>query len=141
MLRQKLPLLTSLDGPILITGHTGFKGTWLTFLAEKMGIEVVGFSLPPEEDSIFTRAGRTGKIEEYFSDIRNESEFSLFVEKTKPSLVCHLAAQSLVLKSYQDPIETFDINVIGTARVLDTCRKQKNIKAILAVTTDKVYEN
>jgi CDP-glucose 4,6-dehydratase len=133
--------LTALEGPILVTGHTGFKGTWLTLLLEKLGIPVVGISLPPTEDSLFTRAKRTGQIEEKFQDIRDSGSVRKVIATFKPSAIFHLAAQPLVLESYKSPLQTFETNVMGTSNVLDAAFREKSVQAIVVVTTDKVYRN
>jgi CDP-glucose 4,6-dehydratase len=133
--------LKALDGPILITGHTGFKGTWMTLHLEQMGLEVAGISLPAGKESLYQRMQRAGKIPESFTDIRN---FELIQKKIKdfaPSAVIHMAAQPLVLNSYKSPRETFDVNVMGTANVLEASFAAKTVKAVVAVTTDKVYKN
>ncbi len=133
--------LKALNGPILITGHTGFKGTWLTLLLEKMGLEVAGISLPAHEDSLFTRLNRIGKIPESFTDIRDFEQTQKKIAEYAPSVVFHMAAQPLVLNSYKSPRETFDTNVMGTANVLDSCFNTDSVKAVMAITTDKVYKN
>ena len=133
--------LRELPGPLLLTGHTGFKGTWMTFLLEHLGVPVVGYSLEPENDSLFDRAERTGAIPEIFADIRDYETLEKFIDKHKPSTIIHMAAQPLVLKSYENPRETFDVNVMGTVNVLDIAFKKDFIKAIIVVTTDKVYRN
>lgn len=133
--------LRSLSGPVLITGHTGFKGTWLTYLLAALGIPCFGASLPPEPDSMFARLGRTGKIPEKFVDIRNRQEVLEIIQEIKPSVIIHMAAQPLVLRSYELPVETFETNVMGTAHVLDASTKTKSVQAIGVVTTDKVYLN
>ena len=133
--------LSRLPGPVLITGHTGFKGAWLTILLEKLGIPTVGYSLAPEKGSLFQRAEFTGRIPEVFSDIRNREALDSFMKLHKPSGVIHMAAQPLVLASYENPFETFDINVMGTANLLETSFKHEFIQGIVVVTTDKVYKN
>jgi CDP-glucose 4,6-dehydratase len=133
--------LTALNGPILITGHTGFKGTWLTLLLEQMGLEVAGISLPAQENSLFKRMNRKGKISESFTDIRNFEQTQKKIAEYAPSVVFHMAAQPLVLNSYKSPRETFDTNVMGTANVLDSCFHTDSVKAVIAITTDKVYKN
>lgn len=138
---NQLPALRALSGPVLVTGHSGFKGTWLTLLLEKLGTEVVGFSLSPEKDSLFDRAGRTGAIKEVFADIRDYERLNSCVNSVKPSAIIHLAAQPLVLESYRLPKETFDVNVMGTVNVLDSAFKADSVKAVVVVTTDKVYRN
>lgn len=133
--------LASQPGPALITGHTGFKGTWLTLLLESLGIPVVGFSLPPEKDSLFEMTEREGLIPEKFSSILDRASFLDFITETKPTTVFHLAAQPLIIKSYEDPLETFEINALGTATILDACSRISSIKGVLVSTTDKVYKN
>lgn len=131
----------SIDGPVLVTGHTGFKGTWLTLLLEELGIEVVGYSLAPEEDSLYDRIGRKGKILEEYADIRDLNSIQNFIMRTKPVTVIHLAAQPLVIESYKSPRETFETNVLGTVNLLDAAFQTETVKAFLAITTDKVYKN
>jgi CDP-glucose 4,6-dehydratase len=133
--------LRELPGPLLLTGHTGFKGTWMTLLLEHLKVPVIGFSLEPEKDSLFDRAQRTGAIPERFADIRDYEALESFIDLHKPSTIIHMAAQPLVLKSYQNPRETFDINVMGTVNLLDIGFKKDFIEAIVIVTTDKVYRN
>lgn len=138
---QNLTHLKALKEPVLITGHTGFKGTWLTLILEKLGIEVVGFSLKPEPNNLFCKLGREGKIFESFSDLRDQAQISNFIKDVKPSVVFHLAAQPLVLDSYLNPKKTFEVNVMGTVNLFDACKEISSIKAILTTTTDKVYSN
>ena len=133
--------LRELPGPLLLTGHTGFKGTWMTFLLEHLKVPVVGYSLPPEKDSLFDRSERSGAIPEAFEDIRDYEALEGFMDLHNPSTIIHMAAQPLVLKSYETPRETFDVNVMGTVNVLDIAFKKDFIKAIIVVTTDKVYRN
>lgn len=129
------------SGPVLITGHTGFKGTWLTLLLESLGIPVVGISLPAEQESLFTKAHRLGVITESFFDIRNHELVLSFIERTNPSAIFHFAAQSLVLQSFKTPRETFETNVLGTANILDAAIKSKSVLGVVVATTDKVYKN
>jgi CDP-glucose 4,6-dehydratase len=133
--------LRDLPGPVLLTGHTGFKGTWMTYLLEYMKIPVIGYSLEAEKDSLFDRANRTGRIPEIFADIRDYEALEHFIDSQKPSTVIHMAAQPLVLKSYEKPRETFDVNVMGTVNILDIAFKKDFVKSIIIVTTDKVYKN
>jgi len=133
--------LKSLDGPILITGHTGFKGTWLTLLLREMGIATVGLSLPAEKESLYNRMARQGSIPEEFLDINDRALTLKCVKSFAPAVVVHLAAQPIVRDSYLHPVETFSTNVLGTAHVLDACMKVKSVKAVGVVTTDKVYRN
>jgi CDP-glucose 4,6-dehydratase len=133
--------IRELPGPLMLTGHTGFKGTWMTFLLEHLNVPVVGYSLPPEKDSLYDRAERMSTIPEVFADVRQYDTLEKFIDQHKPSTVIHMAAQPLVLKSYENPRETFDINVMGTVNVLDIAFKKDFVKAIVVVTTDKVYRN
>ena len=133
--------LRELQGPLLLTGHTGFKGTWMTFLLEHLGVPLIGYSLPSEKESLFDRASRTGAIPEVFADIRDYQNLEKFIDEHKPSTIIHMAAQPLVLESYENPRETFDVNIMGTVNVLDIAFKKEFIKAIIVVTTDKVYRN
>lgn len=133
--------LLGLPGPILITGHTGFKGVWMTLLLERLGLEVVGLSLAPIENSLYTNLNRLGKIEERFIDIRNYNDVMEFVKLVKPSVILHFAAQPLVLDSFTYPMETFGINTMGTVNILDIAQSSKTIKVVIATTTDKVYKN
>jgi CDP-glucose 4,6-dehydratase len=133
--------LRELPGPLLLTGHTGFKGTWMSFLLEHLNVPVVGYSLPAEKDSLYDRAERTGAIPEAFADIRDLEVLERFIDLHKPSTIIHMAAQPLVLKSYENPRETFEVNVMGTANLLDIAFKKDFVKAIIVVTTDKVYKN
>jgi len=112
--------LSGLPSPILVTGHTGFKGTWLTLLLERLKVPVIGLSLPPQPDSLFARANRTGAIPESFIDVRDFSRVAEFMRVHQPSAVIHMAAQPIVLESYKTPRETFETNVMGTANVLDS---------------------
>lgn len=133
--------LRELSGPILITGHTGFKGTWLTFLLERLDVPVIGLALAPEKDSLFDRAKRTGVIPEEFIDVRDSKAVSKFMVKFRPSSVIHLAAQPLVLESYKNPRDTFETNVMGTVNVLDSAFNMNSVESVVVVTTDKVYRN
>lgn len=133
--------LRELPGPLLLTGHTGFKGTWMTFLLEQLNVPVVGYSLPASRDSLYDRAECTGAIPEVFADIRNYQALEQFIDLHKPSTIIHMAAQPLVLKSYENPRETFEVNVMGTVNLLEIAFNKDFVKAIIVVTTDKVYRN
>ena len=126
----------------LITGHTGFKGSWLSLMLEMQGHTVSGISLDPLEKSLFSQAN----LHKIFQndrriDIRDRSATKEAIEKINPEVLIHLAAQPLVRESYRIPVETFDINVLGTLNVLEATRELKNLKAALIITTDKVYKN
>lgn len=133
--------LKELNGPILVTGHTGFKGTWLTLLLEYLDIPVVGLSQEPIENSLFNKLKRQGLVREEFGDIRDQNLVKSIYEKFRPSAVIHMAAQPLVSEGYKNPILTFETNVIGTANVLDFGIRSKEVLGMVVVTTDKVYRN
>jgi len=125
---------------VLITGHTGFKGSWLTLWLQSIGAKVTGISLPP--DSAFAHWNLLSlNVESRLIDIREAAQLRKAVQEADPEIVFHLAAQPLVRRSYLAPLETWSTNVIGTANVLDACRDLPSIKAIVVVTTDKCYEN
>jgi CDP-glucose 4,6-dehydratase len=133
--------IIKLGGPILITGHTGFKGTWLMLLLNELSIEAVGYSLPPKPESLYSRLNLQGTAKEVYGDIRDIKKLNDFIVETKPVAILHLAAQPLVIDSYAIPEETFEINVQGTVNVLSCGCKSKSVKAIIVATTDKVYKN
>lgn len=130
-----------MSGPLLVTGHTGFKGTWLSMLLESVGVEFVGYSLMPQEKSLFNTLGRTSKVNEEFGDIRDFERLRDFIDQVNPTAVLHMAAQPLVLESYKSPRETFETNVQGTVNLLQACMENSNVETIGIVTTDKVYKN
>lgn len=127
---------------ILITGHTGFKGSWLCTVLKSFGAGVIGYSLEaPTTPSLFQLSGIEKEIKSYIGDIRNlDSMLSVF-EKEQPEIVIHMAAQPIVRTSYQDPVGTYETNVMGTVNVLECCRRTKSVKSVVNVTTDKVYRN
>jgi CDP-glucose 4,6-dehydratase len=125
----------------LITGHTGFKGAWLAAILKSQGHEVVGISLPAENNSLYTEAKLSGLFSgEHFLDIRNREEFDQAIKSLDFDVAFHLAAQPLVRDSYISPIETYETNVIGTLNFLNSIR-DKQVKAAVVITTDKVYKN
>ena len=126
----------------LITGHTGFKGSWLALMLEIQGHTVSGIALDSLEKSLFNQAHLSEIFENDLRiDIRNSQELARAIKEIEPDVIIHLAAQSLVRESYRVPVETFDINVTGTLNVLEATRELKNLKASLIITTDKVYKN
>lgn len=133
--------LRELAGPVLITGHTGFKGAWLTLLLERLGVPVIGLSLSPQPDSLYSRIQREGALKESFKDIRDFESVRQFMTTHRPAAVIHMAAQPLVLQSYRTPRETFETNVMGTVNVLESSFLTDSVKAVVVVTTDKVYRN
>ena len=128
---------------VLVTGHTGFKGSWLVTWLLELGAEVAGFSNEiPTNPSHFDVLGLENKIDHFIGDIRNYNSFYDACEKFKPEIIFHLAAQPLVRKSYIDPKETFEVNVLGTLNVMEVLKKmKKTIKAAVIITSDKAYEN
>jgi CDP-glucose 4,6-dehydratase len=127
---------------VFITGHTGFKGGWLTLWLHKMGAKVVGYSLPaPSTPSFFEAVGLEKFCEHHIGDIRNYDLLKNALDKANPDIVIHMAAQALVRHSYSDPIETYSTNVLGTVHLLEAVRHNSAVKACVIVTTDKCYEN
>ena len=133
--------LKSLNGPVLITGHTGFKGSWLILLLNHLGIEHFGYSLEAEEYSLYRRVNLESISKGVVGNIRDLENLSKVIKDVRPSVVIHLAAQSLVLKSYQEPLETFQTNAMGTANVLKAAFDTPSVEIVLVTTTDKVYRN
>ena len=126
----------------LITGHTGFKGSWLVLMLSQLGHEVSGISLEPVKKSLFKTAKISKKMSfDEICDIRDVKKLNKKIQKISPDIVIHLAAQPLVRKSYLDPRETIETNVIGTFNVLEAVSKIPSVKANLIITTDKVYKN
>lgn len=126
----------------LITGHTGFKGAWLTFLLKQRGHKVSGVALNPAEDALYKSAEMKDLFEnDVRCDIRNGRQLGKIFQRIEPDVVIHLAAQALVRESYKDPITTFETNVLGTINVLKASQSVKPLRAQLIVTTDKVYKN
>jgi len=127
---------------ILITGHTGFKGSWLCLLLNQLGADVYGYALePPTNPSLYNDAKIDELITSFIGDIRNLDYLQEMMQKVQPEIVIHMAAQPLVRDSYKIPVETYAINVMGTVHVLEACRNTPSVKAIVNVTTDKCYEN
>ncbi len=126
---------------VLVTGHTGFKGSWATLWLSAMGAEVTGISLPPDTwPSLYELAGVEEACDSRTVDVRDWDELQSEIAVIQPEIVLHLAAQALVRQSYLDPLTTFGTNVMGTANVIEAARSEPGVKAILVVTTDKVYE-
>jgi CDP-glucose 4,6-dehydratase len=129
------------DKKIVITGHTGFKGTWLSQMLRPLQCEIIGISLPPEENSLYSQISNNGLLREYFLNIQDRESFVSVLQKEDPDIIFHLAAQPIVLKAYADPIETMDTNVLGTINLLSAIPDLVKLKGIIVVTTDKVYRN
>ena len=126
---------------ILVTGHTGFKGSWISRFLMLAGAEVHGLALPPEKESIYSRSLDLGFASSTFLDIRNRISLEKYFREKKFDGVFHLAAQPLVLESYEKPLETFETNVMGTANLLNAILNEGTAPWVVVVTTDKVYRN
>ncbi|MBI3101656.1 MAG: CDP-glucose 4,6-dehydratase [Burkholderiales bacterium] len=128
---------------VLLTGHTGFKGSWLALWLSRLGAEVTGLALPPAtEPNLFTLARVRDTLQaSHACDVRDAHAVAAQVQAARPHIVLHLAAQALVRTGYADPVGTYATNVMGTAHVLDALRGQADVRAVVVVTTDKVYRN
>jgi len=127
---------------VYLTGHTGFKGSWLSLWLQNMGALVKGYSLYVNTiPALFTKANVAKEMESEIGDIRNLEQLTKSMVSFNPDILIHMAAQPLVRLSYQEPVDTYTTNVIGTVNVLEAARKCSNLKAIVSVTTDKCYEN
>ncbi len=126
---------------ILITGHTGFKGSWLISALNFLGAEIRGYSLHPDKDSLFNLMHCDKVCQSVFADIRAQEKLEYEITQFQPDFIFHLAAQSLVRPSYSDPAYTFEVNSMGTVNVLNSIRKLTKPCVVIVVTTDKVYEN
>ena len=130
------------DKRVLLTGHTGFKGSWLSLWLHTMGAKAKGFALtPPTSPSLFEEAKVGDIIETSIGDIRNFAELIRVVKDFRPEIIFHMAAQPLVRYSYHEPIETYAINVMGTVNLLEAIRAVDSVRAVVNVTSDKCYEN
>ena len=128
---------------VFLTGHTGFKGGWLSLWLAELGAEVHGYALaPPTEPNLFTTAGVEKRLAaSTLADIRDAAKLEQAMQAARPEVVLHLAAQPLVRQSYAEPVETFAVNVMGTVNLLEAVRRTPGVKAVVNVTTDKCYEN
>lgn len=127
---------------VLVTGHTGFKGSWLCKMLINAGAEVTGYALnPPSEPNLFSMCGIAEKMDSVIGDIRDRQHLEQVIQKKQPEIVIHLAAQPIVRASYQDPVYTYETNVMGTVNICEGVRKSGCVKSFLNVTTDKVYKN
>ncbi len=136
-----LPNLRALNGPILITGHTGFKGSWFIELLTIHGFDVVGLALPPEDNSLHWRLLNSTSYKEFFVDINDLQELTLIIQDIQPVFVFHLAAQALVMDAYDNPFGTYRTNVSGTLNVIEAATKTPTCRGVQVITTDKVYLN
>lgn len=130
------------DKRVLVTGHTGFKGSWLSQWLLKLGARVSGLSLPPDtEPSLFVISGLGARMESMMIDVREREAVRDAVRSARPEIVFHLAAQSLVRRSFQQPVDTFDTNVMGTVHLLDAISACETVQSAVIVTSDKCYAN
>ncbi len=127
---------------VFVTGHTGFKGAWLCRLLAAAGADVTGYALkPPTEPSLFLLSGAAESIRSVTGDVRDLAALKAAMDEARPEIVLHLAAQPIVRESYQNPVYTYDTNVMGTVNVLECVRLSNTVKSVVNVTTDKVYLN
>jgi len=127
---------------VFITGHTGFKGTWLSNILSLIGADITGYSLPPPtKPSLFEITDTEKRIHSIIGDIRDRDRIVSVIQEAKPEIIFHLAAQPLVRQSYKLPAVTYEINVIGTVNILEAIRNTSSVRSFVNVTTDKVYEN
>lgn len=128
---------------VLVTGHTGFKGSWLCLWLKSLGAEVHGYALPPPTDPALFEVAKIGDVlsTSEIGDLRDGEVLSAAVRRVRPEVVFHLAAQPLVRYSYRAPVETYAVNVMGTVHLLETVRQNDCVRAVVSVTTDKCYEN
>jgi CDP-glucose 4,6-dehydratase len=125
---------------VLVTGHTGFKGSWLSLWLQMLGAEVVGYALPPPtQPNHFTLAGVGRQMTSLVGDVRDADAIDAVFARYRPEVVFHLAAQALVLPAYDDPAATFSTNVMGAVNLLDAVRRDGGVRAVLVVTSDKCY--
>ncbi|MBA3817901.1 MAG: CDP-glucose 4,6-dehydratase [Deltaproteobacteria bacterium] len=127
---------------VLVTGHTGFKGSWLALWLQQLGARVTGYALaPPTEPSLFAQARVADGMTSIMADVRDLGRLTDSVGSAAPEIVLHLAAQSLVRASYEQPVDTYATNVMGTVHLLEAARQVPSVRAVVIVTTDKCYEN
>ena len=127
---------------VLITGHTGFKGSWLSLWLQNLGANVTGLALaPPTKPSLFEIANVAEGMQSNIGDIRDQNVVDEVFNRCNPEVVIHMAAQPLVLYSYENPVETYATNVMGTVHILEACRRLNSVKSVVMITTDKCYEN
>lgn len=142
-----IPMREFLDGfyrgkRVLVTGHTGFKGGWISLWLEKLGAKVAGYALNPDTDpNIYDILGLENRMISIIGDIRDREKLRSFFRDFQPEIVIHMAAQSLVRRSYEAPVETYETNVIGTVNMLELCREVSFVRSFVNVTSDKCYKN
>lgn len=127
---------------VLVTGHTGFKGSWLALWLQHLGADVVGYALhPPTHPNLFETASVASDMTSLLGDIRDLDHLLAVFAEHRPQIVIHMAAQSLVRRSYRDPVETYSTNVMGTVNVLEATRRSEGVRVVVSITSDKCYEN
>ena len=127
---------------VLITGHNGFKGSWMAIWLQSIGVDLTGYSLGvPTIPSLYEEGNIQEGMSNIFGDVRDFEKLLSVVDQFKPEIIFHMAAQSLVLKGYENPIDTYSTNVMGTVNILECSRRCPGVKAVINVTTDKCYEN
>jgi CDP-glucose 4,6-dehydratase len=127
---------------VLVTGHTGFKGSWLTEWLARLGADVTGYALdPPTDPNLFDALGLGSRIRHVVADVRDRDRLAAEVETAQPSVIFHLAALALVRRAYAEPRDTFETNVMGTVNLLEAARACPSLRAVVIVTSDKVYQN
>lgn len=130
------------DRRVLLTGHTGFKGSWLSLWLEALGADATGYSLaPPTEPSLFEQAAVTNSIRSIVADLRDFDRLKSAIAECRPEVIIHMAAQTVVSRGYADPIETYSTNVMGTVHLFEALRQLEHPCAVVNVTSDKCYEN
>ena len=127
---------------VLVTGHTGFKGAWLSFILNALGAEVAGYSLPPKTSpNLFDLIGLEKNINSVTGDVRDLENLRRVFDNFKPEIVFHMAAQPIVFEGYKNPVDTYSTNVMGTVNILECLRQSASVRSFVNVTTDKVYRN
>ena len=127
---------------VLITGHTGFKGTWMCMLLVQAGAEVTGYALePPTDPGVFVLSGIEQQIRSVTGDVRDLEHLQRVFDEVQPEVVIHMAAQPIVRESYRSPVYTYEVNVMGTVNMLECVRMHPCVRSFVNVTTDKVYLN
>lgn len=127
---------------VLITGHTGFKGAWLSLWLSELGAKVAGYALEPDTDpNLYNILGLENRMISVIGDVRDRERLRSFFMDFRPEIVIHMAAQSLVRRSYQEPVSTYETNVMGTVNMLEACRESSFVRSVVNVTSDKCYEN
>ena len=127
---------------ILLTGHTGFKGSWLSYILLLAGADLMGYSLKPvDSENLFTQLKLHEEMASIYDDIRDLDSLEKAIRNFRPEILIHMAAQPIVQESYRNPVYTYETNVMGTVNLLDCARRSDSLKCIVNVTTDKVYRN